>query len=241
MRSTMLCVEGDDTNDTIRAYQHSPPERPTESSLPRKSGNNDDDSIPQSFRCPLTFEVMADPVLDSEGNNFERKALLKWLQKSHLSPVSRQNLNDNALVPNIALRDMIHNAMGEEWIVSRRAELDVEFGPSHPANASLSIHTSKYRKVIDSHLERVSQEFGSTLQLDEKGICAFVVGDQTMVIEVPETLGHFFIYSSKYVPSLSESTKDRILELNYMQAATRKFICFALLCFCHTWISRDGS
>ena len=215
-----LCVEGD-------AYQHSPPERTAESSFPSNSGNNDDDSIPQSFRCPLTFEVMTDPVLDSEGNTFERKALLKWLQKSSQSPVSRQNLNENVLVPNIALRDMIHNAMGEKWIVSRRAELDVEFGPSHPVSAPLSIHSSKYRKTIDSHLEKMAQDFGDTVQLDEKGICGFVIGDQTVVIEVPETLGYFFIYSSKHVPSLSESTKDRILELNYMQAATCKFICLA--------------
>ena len=233
-----LCDEGDD-NEDVNAYQHSPLEQTIESSFSSNSGNNDDDSIPQSFRCPLTFEVMADPVLDSEGNTFERKALLKWLQKSSQSPVSRQNLNENVLVPNIALRDLIHNAMGEEWMASRRAELDVEFGQSHPANAPLSIHSCKYRKVIDSYLEKMSQDFGSTVQLDEKGICAFVVGDQTVVIEVPETLGYFFIYSSKYVPSLSESSKDRILELNYMQAATRKFICFALLL--SYFISRDGS
>jgi hypothetical protein len=231
MRSTKrshplkLSVEGDDSKDT-NAYQHSPPKRPIES-FPSNSGNDDDDdSIPQSFRCPLTFEVMADPVLDSEGNTFERKALLKWLQKSNQSPVSRQNVNENVLVPNLALRELIHNAMGEKWVVSRRAELDVEFGPSQKPNAPRSIHSCKYRKLIDSHLERVSREFGSNtlVQLNALGICAFVAGDQTVIIEVPETLGHFFIYCSKYVPCLSESTKDRILELNYMQASTRKFI-----------------
>jgi hypothetical protein len=131
------------------------------------------------------------------------------------------------LVPNIALRDLIHNAMGDKWVVSRRAELDVEFGPFHRA-CPTSIHSSKYRKVIDSHLEKMSRQFGHTVQLNAQGICAFVVGDQTVVIEVPETLGHFFIYSSKYVPCLSESTKDRLLELNYMQAATRKFLLLSL-------------
>jgi hypothetical protein len=75
-----------------------------------------------------------DDALDSEGNTFERKALLKWLQKSNQSPVSRQNVNENVLVPNLALRELIHNAMGEKWVVSRLAELDVEFGPSRPAN-----------------------------------------------------------------------------------------------------------
>jgi hypothetical protein len=217
-------VGGDDTKDT-NTYQHSPPE-PTilESSFPSSNGNNDDDSIPQSFLCPLTLEAMADPVLDSEGNTFERKALLKWLQKSNQSPVSRQNLNDSVLVPNIALRDLIHDAMGEQWLVRRRAELDVQFGLSHPENARLSIHSSKYRKMVDCHLEKMSQDFGTTVQLNANGICAFMAGgDHLVLIEVPETLGHFFIYSSKYVPSLSEDTKDRILELNYMPTATRKF------------------
>jgi hypothetical protein len=231
-RPMKLRVEGDFSEEDTNTYQHSPLERTrTIDSFPSNSGTNDvDDSIPQSFRCPLTFEVMADPVLDSEGNTFERKAILKWLQKSNLSPISRQNLNENALVPNIALRDVIHNSMGEQWVASRRAELDVDFGPSRPANAPLSIHSSVYRKMIDGHLEGMSREFGEPLQLNAQGICAFAVGHHTVVIEVPETLGNFFIYSSKYVPCLSESTKDRILELNYMQAATRKFICFLYTC-----------
>ena len=35
--------------------------------------------IPDRFFCPLTLEVMQDPVVTRFGNNFERKAIVEWI------------------------------------------------------------------------------------------------------------------------------------------------------------------
>ena len=36
-------------------------------------------SMPADFFCPITFEVMADPVVAADGHSYERCAILKWI------------------------------------------------------------------------------------------------------------------------------------------------------------------
>lgn len=63
-------------------------------------------AIPQErFICPLTHSVMEDPVMTREGINFERSAILKWLeQKGEKCPVTKKKLTMSGLVPNGKLR-----------------------------------------------------------------------------------------------------------------------------------------
>ena len=85
-----------------------------ESTRSGDSSNNKQKATPPTyFCCPLTLDVMTDPVLDREGNTFEREAVVAWLQKNKTSPISREPLNESMLVPNIALREMINHYMGK--------------------------------------------------------------------------------------------------------------------------------
>jgi U-box domain len=34
-----------------------------------------------SFYCPLTSQVMRDPVVDADGNTYERAAITEWIRK----------------------------------------------------------------------------------------------------------------------------------------------------------------
>jgi hypothetical protein len=66
-----------------------------------------DQRMPQSFLCPITGEAMQDPVMDPEGNSYERTAIEEWLEKSQTSPVTRTFLAASSLMPNRALKDAI--------------------------------------------------------------------------------------------------------------------------------------
>lgn len=50
---------------------------------------------------------MIDPVVDPEGNSFERSAIEDWVRNAGHSPITRTPLALHQLVPNRALRDMI--------------------------------------------------------------------------------------------------------------------------------------
>ncbi|KAI3719564.1 hypothetical protein L6452_20466 [Arctium lappa] len=65
----------------------------------------------QSFYCPITREVMVDPVETFSGHTFERSAIEKWLADgSNLCPLTMIPLENSVLRPNRTLRQSI-----EEW------------------------------------------------------------------------------------------------------------------------------
>ncbi|PIN21407.1 Chaperone-dependent E3 ubiquitin protein ligase (contains TPR repeats) [Handroanthus impetiginosus] len=64
-----------------------------------------------SFYCPITADVMVDPVETSSGHTFERAAIEKWLSDgNNLCPLTKTPLSRSSLRPNKTLGQSI-----EEW------------------------------------------------------------------------------------------------------------------------------
>eukprot|EP00966_Prymnesium_polylepis_P054915 1269418-Prymnesium_polylepis.1 len=63
---------------------------------------------PQEFLCPITFEVMRDPAVASDGNSYERAAIEEVLRSGNgLSPLTREPLCPDVLIPNRNMRQRI--------------------------------------------------------------------------------------------------------------------------------------
>ena len=58
---------------------------------------------PTEFYCPISHCLMLEPVMDREGNTYERTSIEQWLSKHNTSPITRNSLNANHLVVNRAL------------------------------------------------------------------------------------------------------------------------------------------
>ncbi|KAL3651302.1 hypothetical protein CASFOL_004304 [Castilleja foliolosa] len=64
-----------------------------------------------SFYCPITADVMDDPVETSSGHTFERAAIMRWLEGgNNVCPLTKMPLSKVGLRPNKTLRQSI-----EEW------------------------------------------------------------------------------------------------------------------------------
>jgi U-box domain len=64
-----------------------------------------DDGVPTEFICPLTLEIMIDPVVTKYGNSFERSSLINWLTKGHGNcPLTRRPLRLSDVVTDHRLR-----------------------------------------------------------------------------------------------------------------------------------------
>ena len=57
--------------------------------------------------CPITQEPINEPVIDPDGNSYEKSAIIEWVRKNNTSPITRNNLKESDLTPNRALSDMI--------------------------------------------------------------------------------------------------------------------------------------
>ncbi|KAL1549260.1 E3 ubiquitin-protein ligase PUB23-like [Salvia divinorum] len=70
-----------------------------------------DIQVPSYFVCPISLEIMKDPVTISTGISFDRETIEKWIfsHKNHICPITKQPLSDVDLTPNVTLRRLIQS------------------------------------------------------------------------------------------------------------------------------------
>lgn len=74
--------------------------------------------IPEDFRCPISLELMKDPVIVSTGQTYERAFIQQWIDCGHRTcPKTQQKLQNLTLTPNYVLRSLIM-----QWCEANRIE-----------------------------------------------------------------------------------------------------------------------
>ncbi|KAL6906235.1 hypothetical protein ACP4OV_003836 [Aristida adscensionis] len=63
---------------------------------------------PPEFLCPITLDLMRDPVIGPTGITYDRAAIEPWLLLRRTCPVSGARLRPDDLVPNHTLRRLLH-------------------------------------------------------------------------------------------------------------------------------------
>ena len=71
------------------------------------SSKGSESAVPTAMCCPITCEVMSDPVMAADGHTYEKTAIEAWLAAHDTSPITNLVLDHKALVPNHALRQSI--------------------------------------------------------------------------------------------------------------------------------------
>ena len=104
---------------------------------------------PAPFICPLSNQLMVDPVLAADGVCYERAAIVRWLQTSDVSPSTNMRLITTALVPNDALRE---NVAG--YLSSRGQVEAVEGGSNgeYPSDVAGGISRKQLLAVLHRRL-----------------------------------------------------------------------------------------
>ncbi|KAF3959604.1 hypothetical protein CMV_015600 [Castanea mollissima] len=83
--------------------------------------------VPDDFRCPISLELMKDPVIISTGQTYERACIKKWLEGGHgTCPKTQQILSRTNLTPNYVLSSLISN-----WCEMNGVEPSNRPGNSH--------------------------------------------------------------------------------------------------------------
>nr|AID21606.1 U-boxp [Arabidopsis halleri] len=67
--------------------------------------------LPNDFRCPISLEIMSDPVILQSGHTFDRVSIQQWIDSGNRTcPITKLPLSENpSLIPNHALRSLISN------------------------------------------------------------------------------------------------------------------------------------
>jgi hypothetical protein len=79
------------------------------------------DTFPHHFICPISQDVMADPVKTIDNHTYDRAFIERWFKRKTTSPLTGLRLTSKALVPHHALRLEI-----EEFVKSLLPEHEPE-------------------------------------------------------------------------------------------------------------------
>ncbi|XP_073159079.1 U-box domain-containing protein 44-like [Henckelia pumila] len=156
-----------------------------------------------SFYCPITGDVMLDPVETSSGQTFEREAIEKWLgEGKSFCPLTKTSLSKSSLRSNRRLRESI-----EEW---------------RKRNTMISIASMKSEIQSSDEIEQLNalkklREYCITSELHREWI---VMEDYipilTSLLSVKSS--EFRVHSLAILYSLAkdgDDNKDRIANVNH--------------------------
>ncbi|CAH9101177.1 unnamed protein product [Cuscuta epithymum] len=63
---------------------------------------------PADFRCPISLDLMRDPVVVSTGQTYDRPSISLWIESGHNTcPKTGTSLTSGELIPNVALKNTI--------------------------------------------------------------------------------------------------------------------------------------
>ncbi|GKU94353.1 hypothetical protein SLEP1_g7856 [Rubroshorea leprosula] len=77
-------------------------------------------TVPKDFICPISLDLMTDPVIISTGQTYDRSFITRWMEEGHRTcPKTGQMLEHTRLVTNRALRNLIM-----QWCIANRIPYD---------------------------------------------------------------------------------------------------------------------
>ncbi|CAA3011196.1 U-box domain-containing 3 [Olea europaea subsp. europaea] len=179
--------------------------------------------IPPYFRCPLSSEIMWDPVIVASGQTYERASVQKWLDHGLTTcPKTGQKLAHTNLIPNYTVKALVANWCEENKInvtnpsggtdivvVQSQSE---HFNPLDDLQCPLKGINSTSRSSFEAWhgFEKLKVD-GSSGPKDER---FGVLGDK-----VAEKFDHSSPEHS-YVHSRSESASSAVSSIDYLPLAS---------------------
>ena len=64
-----------------------------------------------SIKCPITQEIIIEPVIAFDGQTYEKQAIQEWLKNSDKSPINGSTLHSTLLIPNHFARILIDEVL----------------------------------------------------------------------------------------------------------------------------------
>lgn len=122
--------------------------------------------IPPYFRCPLSSELMLDPVIVASGQTYERSSIQKWLDHGLIiCPKTRHQLTHTNLIPNYTFKAMI-----ESWCQDNNIKLPTNSDCTNAITVSSpSGHISPEGSMhIDSFIRSSNSTSRSSLEVENQ-------------------------------------------------------------------------
>lgn len=116
------------------------------------------DAHPEEFRCPISLEIMTDPVVVCTGHTFERANIEAWFAMGRrTNPCTGARLANCSLAPNLALRNAI-----ETYQSAREQAVPAAVSPDEQAHRLIYQYAQQFVQALEAHLStgEIQRELG---------------------------------------------------------------------------------
>jgi hypothetical protein len=113
------------------------------------------ETIPNEFLCPITTEIMKDPVMLTDGHVYEKQAIKQWLTNHDTSPLTKAKVDKNIIIPCFVLRKLIHDFISNSNSQSKKK--DTKSKEVHITNKPKR-QPSRYNIFVKEQMPRVKQQ-----------------------------------------------------------------------------------
>lgn len=86
-------------------------------------------AIPEEYLCPISLEIMTDPMVAADGHSYQKESIIGWLSKGNKrSPITGANLSFPILYDNFILKKIINESLclEHEQILQAEVKSDLE-------------------------------------------------------------------------------------------------------------------
>ncbi|GAA0159715.1 ubiquitin-protein ligase [Lithospermum erythrorhizon] len=127
--------------------------------------------VPEDLRCPISLELMSDPVIISSGHTFDRSSIQRWFDSGHRTcPITKLPIPDPpTLIPNHTLRSLISSLSNTTPPLSQNNSPSSD--PQTLVNTLLTCSDQDVKVNSLDQLSRISKlDLGSRRRLIEAGV-----------------------------------------------------------------------
>ena len=118
------------------------------------------ETILEMITCPISAEVMIEPVIASDGQTYDKKHILEWLSRNSISPITREPLNEAGLYTNTAVKFMCDKYFAGEFndLISVGNDTQRELALYQPSKFDIAAEAVYF----DNHTKKLITSFGCT-------------------------------------------------------------------------------
>jgi hypothetical protein len=115
-------------------------------------------SIPQEFICPISMDIMKNPVICEDGYSYDKTNILNWLKTSSTSPMTREKMSLERILPNESLKNAIDKWTKERNKKRSKNNSNIKSIPSTPlSNDSILVPILDYSNIHPINVVSLTQ------------------------------------------------------------------------------------
>ncbi|KAL7610485.1 U-box domain-containing protein 45 [Lactuca sativa] len=152
---------------------------------------------PEELRCPISLQLMYDPVIIASGQTYERVCIEKWFGNGHNTcPKTRQHLAHLCLTPNYSVKGLVANWCEQNGVLVPEGPPDsldvnywnISFSETESANTSLVENIGSFNEGERDGDE--DEDEAEAEVLPERFLSVLDRGDERKKLKVVDQIRH---------------------------------------------------